>query len=90
MKGEYCITCFSRASTQKMDNTVALKLRLRDLSSGLFLGADLTLADFKPKFIRLRENEDLRNVFTEEFSTGNCRLTHRSLPFRVAGVCSRG
>ena len=68
------ITAFGWASTQDIDDVVALTLRINDFLSGLFLGVGITLVDFKVEFGRLYENDDLRVVLADEVSPDNCRL----------------
>ena len=68
------ITAFGWASTQDIDDVVALTLRINDFLSGLFLGVGITLVDFKVEFGRLYENDDLRVVLADEISPDNCRL----------------
>ena len=74
MVSEEHITCFGWATTQDIDDIVALTLRINDFLSGLFLGAGITLVDFKVEFGRLWENEDMRIVLADEISPDNCRL----------------
>jgi phosphoribosylaminoimidazole-succinocarboxamide synthase len=68
------ITAFGWATTQDIDDIVALTLRINDFLSGLFLGVGITLVDFKVEFGRLYENDDLRVVLADEISPDNCRL----------------
>ena len=74
MVSEEHITCFGWATTQDIDDIVALTLRINDFLAGLFLGVGITLVDFKVEFGRLWENEDLRIVLADEISPDNCRL----------------
>ncbi|MGG5818404.1 phosphoribosylaminoimidazolesuccinocarboxamide synthase [Falsiroseomonas sp. HW251] len=74
MVSEEHITCFGWASTQDIDDIVALTLRVNDFLSGLFLGVGITLVDFKLEFGRLWENEEMRIVLADEISPDNCRL----------------
>ncbi|MFC3124288.1 phosphoribosylaminoimidazolesuccinocarboxamide synthase [Pseudoroseomonas globiformis] len=68
------ITCFGWASTQDLDDMVALALRINDFLSGLFLGVGIVLVDFKVEFGRLYENDEMRIVLADEVSPDNCRL----------------
>jgi phosphoribosylaminoimidazole-succinocarboxamide synthase len=68
------ITAFGWASTQDLDDIVALALRANDFLSGLFLGVGLSLYDFQLEFGRLWENEDMHIVLADEISPDNCRL----------------
>ena len=68
------ITAFGWASTQDLDDIVALTLRINDFLSGLFLGVGIQLVDFKLEFGRLWENDEVRIVLADEISPDNCRL----------------
>jgi phosphoribosylaminoimidazole-succinocarboxamide synthase len=74
MVSEEHITCFGWASTQDLDDMVALALRVNDFLTGLFLGVGITLVDFKLEFGRLYENEEMRIVLADEISPDNSRL----------------
>ena len=65
---------FGWASTQDLDDIVALTLRVNDFLTGLLLGVGITLVDFKLEFGRLYENEEMRIVLADEISPDNCRL----------------
>ena len=61
--------------TQDLDDMLALSLRINDFLSGLFLGVNLKLVDFKLEFGRLyEENGDMRVVLADEISPDSCRL----------------
>lgn len=68
------ITAFGWATTQDIDDMLALALRINDFLTGLFLGVGLRLVDFKLEFGRLYENEEVRVVLADEISPDNCRL----------------
>jgi phosphoribosylaminoimidazole-succinocarboxamide synthase len=68
------VTAFGWASTQDLDDMVALALRINDFLSGLFLGVGIQLVDFKLEFGRLWENDEVRIVLADEISPDNCRL----------------
>jgi phosphoribosylaminoimidazole-succinocarboxamide synthase len=74
MVSEEHITCFGWASTQDLDDMVALTLRTNDFLCGLFLGVGIVLVDFKLEFGRLYENDEMRIVLADEISPDNCRL----------------
>jgi len=74
MVSEEHITAFGWASTQDIDDVVALTLRINDFLTGLFLGVGISLVDFKVEFGRLYENDELRVVLADEISPDNCRL----------------
>ncbi|MHC8509005.1 MAG: phosphoribosylaminoimidazolesuccinocarboxamide synthase [Rhodospirillales bacterium] len=68
------ITAFGWAAPQDLDDMMALALRINDYLSGLFLGVDLKLVDFKIEFGRLWEGEHMRIVLADEISPDSCRL----------------
>ena len=68
------VTAFGWASTQDLDDMVALALRVNDFLTGLFLGVGIQLVDFKLEFGRLYENDEMRIVLADEISPDNCRL----------------
>ena len=68
------ITAFGWATTQDIDDMLALGLRINDFLTGLFLGVGLRLVDFKLEFGRLYENDEVRVVLADEISPDNCRL----------------
>ena len=69
------ITAFGWAAPQDLDDMLALALRINDYLSGLFLGVNLKLIDFKLEFGRLyEENGDMRVVLADEISPDSCRL----------------
>ena len=51
-----------------------LALRVNDFLTGLFLGANLKLVDFKLEFGRLWEDDEMRIVVADEISPDSCRL----------------
>lgn len=74
MVSEEHITAFGWATTQDIDDMLALSLRVNDFLTGLFMGIGLRLVDFKLEFGRLYENEEVRIVLADEISPDNCRL----------------
>ncbi len=68
------VTAFGWASTQDLDDIVALTLRVNDFLTGLLLGVGISLVDFKVEFGRLYENDEMRIVLADEISPDNCRL----------------
>lgn len=69
------ITAFGWATPQDIDDMMALALRVNDYMSGLFMGIDLKLIDFKLEFGRLyEENSEMRVVLADEISPDSCRL----------------
>lgn len=68
------ITAFGWASTQDIDDMMALALRINDFLSGLFLGVGLRLVDFKVEFARHWTDEEMRIILADEISPDTCRL----------------
>ena len=69
------ITAFGWATPQDLDDMLALALRINDFLTGLFLGVNVKLVDFKVEFGRLyEENGDMRVVLADEISPDSCRL----------------
>ena len=74
MVSEEHITAFGWASTQDLDDMMAMSLRVNDFLSGLFLGVGIRLIDFKLEFGRLWNAEDMRIIIADEISPDTCRL----------------
>jgi phosphoribosylaminoimidazole-succinocarboxamide synthase len=75
MVAEEHITAFGWASTQDLDDIMALALRINDFMVGLFLGVGIRLIDFKIEFGRLYDDQDMmRIVLADEISPDSCRL----------------
>ena len=68
------ITAFGWASTRDLDEIVQLALRVNDFLTGLFLGINIRLVDFRLEFGRLFTDDDMRIVIADEISPDNCRL----------------
>jgi phosphoribosylaminoimidazole-succinocarboxamide synthase len=68
------ITAFNWASTQEIDDMMALSLRVNDYLSGLFAGVGIRLVDFKLEFGRLYEGDMVRTILADEISPDSCRL----------------
>ena len=68
------ITAFGWASTQDLDEIVQIALRVNDFLTGLFLGINIRLVDFKLEFGRLYSDDEVRIVIADEISPDNCRL----------------
>jgi phosphoribosylaminoimidazole-succinocarboxamide synthase len=68
------ITAFGWASTRDLDEIVQIALRVNDFLSGLFLGLNIRLIDFKLEFGRLYSDDDVRIVIADEISPDCCRL----------------
>ncbi|MBI1339678.1 phosphoribosylaminoimidazolesuccinocarboxamide synthase [bacterium] len=68
------ITAFNWASTQEIDDIIALTLRVNDFLTGLFSGVGIKLIDFKVEYGRLYEGETVRTVLADEISPDSCRL----------------
>lgn len=74
MVAEEHITAFNWATTQEIDDIMALTLRVNDFLTGLFAGIGITLVDFKIEFGRLWENDFSRVILADEISPDSCRL----------------
>ncbi len=75
MVSEEHITAFGWATPQDIDDMMALALRINDFLSGLLLGVNIKLVDFKVEFGRLYEdNGEMRIVLADEISPDSCRL----------------
>ena len=51
-----------------------LALRANDFLSGLFLGINIKLVDFKLEFGRVWEGDQMRIIIADEISPDSCRL----------------
>ena len=75
MVSEEHITAFGWASTQDIDDIMALALRINDFLSGLLLGVGLKLIDFKLEFGRhWNEHDEMRIILADEISPDTSRL----------------
>jgi phosphoribosylaminoimidazole-succinocarboxamide synthase len=68
------ITAFGWASTRDLDEIVQISLRVNDFLTGLFVGLNIRLIDFRLEFGRLYTDDDVRIVIADEISPDNCRL----------------
>jgi phosphoribosylaminoimidazole-succinocarboxamide synthase len=68
------ITAFGWAGTRDLDEIVQIALRVNDFLTGLFLGINIRLVDFRLEFGRLYTDDDMRIVIADEISPDNCRL----------------
>ncbi|MBW3560357.1 MAG: phosphoribosylaminoimidazolesuccinocarboxamide synthase [Proteobacteria bacterium] len=68
------ITAFNWASTQDIDDMLAMTLRVNDFLTGLFSGVGITLVDFKVEFGRVWENDFSKVLLADEISPDSCRL----------------
>jgi phosphoribosylaminoimidazole-succinocarboxamide synthase len=68
------ITAFNWASTQEIDDIMALTLRVNDYLHGMFGAVGIRLVDFKLEFGRLYEGDMVRTVIADEISPDSCRL----------------
>ncbi len=74
MVAEEHITAFNWATTQEIDDMIAMTLRVNDILSGLFAAVGIRLVDFKLEFGRIYENDMERIVLADEISPDSCRL----------------
>ena len=68
------ITAFGWANHHEIDEIMNLALRANDFLSGLFLGINIKLVDFKLEFGRIWEGDQMRIIIADEISPDNCRL----------------
>jgi phosphoribosylaminoimidazole-succinocarboxamide synthase len=74
MVAEEHITAFNWASTQEIDDLMALTLRIHDYLFGMFGAVGIKLVDFKLEFGRLYEGDMVRTVVADEISPDSARL----------------
>jgi len=75
MVSEEHITAFNWATTQDIDDMLALALRVNDFVSGLFSTVNIRLVDFKLEFGRVYDQNDMpRIILADEISPDSCRL----------------
>lgn len=74
MVAEEHITAFNWATTQEIDDMIAMTLRVNDILSGMFAAVGIRLVDFKLEFGRIYENDMERIVLADEISPDSCRL----------------
>ena len=74
MVTEEHITAFNWASTQELDDILAMAVRINDYLSGMFGAVGITLVDFKMEFGRVWENDFSRVILADEISPDSCRL----------------
>jgi phosphoribosylaminoimidazole-succinocarboxamide synthase len=74
MVAEEHITAFNWASTQEIDDIMAVTLRVNDYLHGMFAAVGIKLVDFKIEFGRLYEGDMVRTVIADEISPDSCRL----------------
>ena len=74
MVSEEHITAFNWASTQEIDDIMALTLRVNDFLTGMFGAVGITLVDFKVEYGRIYENDFARVILADEISPDSCRL----------------
>ena len=74
MVAEEHITAFNWASTQELDDMLAMTVRVNDYLSGMFSAVGITLVDFKIEFGRVWENDFSRVLLADEISPDSCRL----------------
>ncbi|MGQ2991954.1 phosphoribosylaminoimidazolesuccinocarboxamide synthase, partial [Brevundimonas sp.] len=74
MVTEEHITAFNWASTQEIDDILAMTVRVNDYLCGMFGAVGITLVDFKIEFGRIWENDFARVILADEISPDSCRL----------------
>jgi phosphoribosylaminoimidazole-succinocarboxamide synthase len=68
------ITAFGWASARELDEIVQTTLRVNDFLTGLFLGVNIRLVDFRLEFGRHYSEDETQIVIADEISPDNCRL----------------
>ena len=75
MVAEEHITAFNWATTQDMDEMIAMALRVNDYLSGMFMAVGIRLIDFKIEFGRVYDQNDMpRVILADGISPDSCRL----------------
>ena len=74
MVTEEHITAFNWATTQELDDILAMTVRVNDYLCGMFGAVGITLVDFKIEFGRIWENDFARVILADEISPDSCRL----------------
>ena len=74
MVAEEHITAFNWATTQEIDDIMALTLRVNDYLCGMFGAVGITLVDFKVEFGRVWDGDFSRVLLADEISPDSCRL----------------
>ncbi|HRH19481.1 MAG TPA: phosphoribosylaminoimidazolesuccinocarboxamide synthase [Brevundimonas sp.] len=74
MVTEEHITAFNWASTQELDDILAMTVRVNDFLTGLFAAVGIQLVDFKIEFGRIYEGDFARVILADEISPDSCRL----------------
>ncbi len=74
MVTEEHITAFNWATTQEIDDMLAMTLRVNDFLTGLFGAVGITLVDFKIEYGRIFEGDFSRVILADEISPDSCRL----------------
>ena len=68
------ITAFNWASTQEIDDIMAMTLRINDFLCGMFGAVGITLVDFKVEYGRIYDGDFARIILADEISPDSCRL----------------
>ncbi len=74
MVAEEHITAFNWATTQEIDDMLAMTLRINDFLTGMFGAVGITLVDFKIEYGRIYDGEFSRVILADEISPDSCRL----------------
>ena len=75
MVTEEHITAFNWATTQDIDDILAMTLRVNDFLTGMFGAVGITLVDFKLEYGRVWDNDDFSHlILADEISPDCCRL----------------
>lgn len=68
------VTAFAWASTQDLDETMQISLRINDFLTGLFLCTSIRFGDFGREFDQLYRDDDMRIAVADQISPDNMRL----------------
>ncbi len=68
------IIAFGWATQQDLDDMISLALRVNDFLSGLMLGVNIKLVDFKIEIGRIWDGDFMRLIVADEISPDSCRL----------------
>src|SRR5688500_16676668 len=74
MVSEEHITALNWATTQEIDDMMALTVRINDFLTGVFAAVGITLVDFKIEFGRIDDGDFSRVILADEISPDSCRL----------------
>lgn len=68
------VTAFAWASTQDLNETMQISLRINDFLTGRFLGTSIRLGDSGREFDQLYSDDDMRIAVADQIGPDNMRL----------------